>query len=249
MSNQAVFYWDLSERERAALSREDVERYVDAELMTKGVLKARPPKLEPEPRENVRLSQRFQVSSAAGDHWHTPVLLFPTEDAARKFLELQPEHRHSSYTGEGHIEHGQAFGRAVTAVSIISAEDYEANKSLLQSASAIQAANKKSSEEYEKAVKKQDEALKGLWEDWAAQRQRDHQLRSVMATYEEYRRIAASQDVALRFLRKVHSVSQIEEAAAWCGVELPKDWEFSEVEATRTAPEAMSSDDTAAAVF
>jgi hypothetical protein len=251
MTNQAVFYWDLSERERAGLSRDEVERYVDAELMTKGVLKARPPKLEPEPKETVRLSQRFQVQSAAAEHWHTPKLLFVTEEAARTFLDLQPEHTHSSYTGEGHIEHGQAFSRTVTAVSIIAAEDYEANKSLLQSATSIRAANKKASEEYEKAVKAQDEALKGLWEDWSTQRQRDHKLRGVMATFEEYRRIAASQDVALRFLRKVHSVSQIEEAAEWCGVALPADWEFAEVEAAAMPAPAseMTSDETAAVVF
>lgn len=248
MPNQAVFYWELSERERAALSREDVERYVDAELMTKGVLKARPPQLEPEPKEAVRLSQRFQVKTAADSDWHAPVLLFPTESAARAFLDLQPEHKHSSYTGDAHVEHGQAFSRTVTAVSIIAAKDYEANKSLLQSATAIKAANKKASEEYEKAVKLQDAALKGLWDDWATQRQRDHKLRGVMATFEEYRRIAASQDVALRFLRKVHSVSQIEEAAEWCGVELPKGWEFADVEAPVPPPE-LSSDDTAMAVF
>jgi hypothetical protein len=60
-----------------------------------------------------------------------------------------------------------------------------------------------------------------LWDDWTAQRAKDRKFRDVMATFDDYRRIAASADVALRFLRKVHSTTEIEEAAAWCGFELP----------------------------
>lgn len=246
MTNQAVFYWDLSERERAALSREDVERFVDAELMTKGVLKARPPQLEPEPESLVKLSQRFLVKSAASDSWQRPRLLFRTEDDARKFLDLLPEHQHSFYSDGDTIEHGQTFSRTIAPISIIASEDYEAHKSSLQSAAAIRSANKKATEEQEQTVKAQDHALKGLWDDWQLQRTQDRRFRAVIATFEDYRRIANSADVALRFLLKVHTRSDVEAAAAWCGVELPS-IDALDVAATPVAAPALPSlDDTSA---
>lgn len=54
-------YWDLSESERAKLSREDVETFVAAELMTHGVVRVEPPKYEDEPSAPAPRSFCFRV--------------------------------------------------------------------------------------------------------------------------------------------------------------------------------------------
>ncbi len=242
------FYWDLTERERAALTREDVERFIDAELMTKGVLKAREPVLETVPDVAAKMAPRFRIKGDPSD-WHGPKLLFATEEQALAFLKLEPEFETSFYNDGVSISHGKRFDKSIDSVQILPAAEYDAHKSSLQAAATIRAANKKACEEYDAALKKQNQTLEGLWNDWSTQRQRDHKLRGVMATYEEYRRIAASQDIALRFLRKVHSVNQIEEAAEWCGVALPADWEFAEVDAGPMPVPDLTSDETAAMAF
>ena len=77
-------YWDLSERERAELSREDVERYVDAELMLKGVLRVKPPVLAAEP-EVPQPTKRFFSVTVRGQYNsrdHVGVVFETLEQAA-----------------------------------------------------------------------------------------------------------------------------------------------------------------------
>src|SRR5579859_586132 len=80
-------YWDLSEKERAALSREDVERYIDAELMMKGVLKVTPLMLEPLPSAPEPTTTYYQVSTGSV---YTLDPLFRTAADAEAFLAMRP---------------------------------------------------------------------------------------------------------------------------------------------------------------
>ena len=68
-------YWDLSERQRSELSEADVERYIDAELMTKGVLRPEPLELVEEPPLPEPAIEIHTVGSSYGNRIHVDVVI------------------------------------------------------------------------------------------------------------------------------------------------------------------------------
>jgi len=79
-------YWDLSEPERAAMTRDDVARYIDAELMLKGVLAVAPLTLVDETPPALATEPYYRV----GDEYTTLDVAFRSEADARAFLGLGP---------------------------------------------------------------------------------------------------------------------------------------------------------------
>lgn len=215
MKTSMKTYWDLSEKERAALSREDVERYVDAELMMKGVLKVEPPKecaIPDPPTVSRRNYHRGRHQSRYGTA--TTDVAFADAAAAQTLL--------SAVVIEDDYETGLKVARTIfdlDEVTAVPEDEYVRHRSALQAHKSAIEANKKAREEFAAAAKKQDDALSGLWADWHECRQRDARLRKVIETFEDYKRIAGGDvAVAARFLRKPFTEEEIAEAAEWFGV-------------------------------
>jgi hypothetical protein len=90
-------YWDLSEQERAALTADDVQKYIDAELMLKGVLKVKPLALEPEPTVPVPSTKAFVVRFG-GKYGRTDSgVAFDTIESAQAFIALRAVRVESEY--------------------------------------------------------------------------------------------------------------------------------------------------------
>jgi len=210
-------YWDLEPKTRAALSEADVQRYLDAELMTKGVLKVEEYLLEVEP-EVPPLERAIWYRVAGFD----PV--FATAELAQKFIDLQPRATDtkrigSDWRSQESIEHIEpAKPLEVTTVSLASEVAIEQQRGLFEKRAAVRASNRTKVETYEKAIKVQNEALSGLWEDWHARRREAAQHRKVVDTYAAYVQTAGDHDVAAKFLLKVFSEEQIKDASDWTGV-------------------------------
>lgn len=239
-------YWDLSEKERAALTSEDVERFAAAELMRLGVLQvgplmkdAEPVIVEPPKRIYFQITVGLEVYSRAAID-----ILFDDEDDARSFLDsyearvLKSERLNDDWSQQ--IKVAVPLQRPeVTTVEAISADDFRDAKTALEKRAAVRAANDKREEEWTKEKAKEEEALKGMWTDW--QRCRDlavtHQR--VADTLAGYVATAdGDRAVAFRFLRKVFTDPKIAEAATWCGFTAPSpffihDGRIEEVHAAR----------------
>jgi tetratricopeptide (TPR) repeat protein len=223
-------YWDLEEKERSALSETDVERYSDAELMLKGCLRVSPPQLDAEGSEP-ELPTRTYYRIGSFD------VAFESSEQAEAFRKLKPLNRATAYFGGYQITKSQVEpieGETVTFQASTSV-DLAATKAALDKYAEKRSANKKRSDEYEKAIATQNKALEGLWEDWHRCRDLARRHRKVIDTFEAYVLTASGdRDVAARFLQKVFSVEQIEEAGAWFEQDIPT--KFIKVEAIEPGP-------------
>ncbi len=204
-------YWDLDETERAQLTTEDVERYIDAELMLKGVLKVKPLVLEPEIVAPVPTASVFTVRI---DSYNKLDVAFETVEQARAFLTLKPKHLASEYMTNGSCPYTRVLGDCeISEIRVFTEAEKDAAKAELKRAGAVKAENERRVEESSKAHKLQDEALKGLWDDYYECKARDARLRAVAETYADYQRTAGDDIVAANFLAKVYPLELICEAA------------------------------------
>jgi len=207
-------YWDLSEQERAALTADDVQRYVDAELMLKGVLKVKPLEIEPEPNMPVPVTKAFVVRFASKYGSMDSGVAFATLDAAQAFVALRPMNLASEYLESTSVPYTKpAIDSEIAEVPIFTEEAKNAVRADLKRGAAIKASNGKRREEYTKAVAAQESALSGLWEDWTTCREEEAKLRAVADTLKDYQRTAGDDGIALSFLAKVYPAALIEEAA------------------------------------
>lgn len=233
-------YWDLEPKQRAALSRSDVERYLDAELMTKGVLRVMPPVLEPEPNIAPLPRATYFQPQAEGDYGRGGLgIAFKSAESVAAFLSLQPVVVRRVYVGSESIESAKPLGGGsveseFVALQLSEFDDVQATRKDIERVASVRQSNKAKREQFEKECKEQTKALEGLWEDWEKCKALEFQMRRVVATFDDYVKTAGDEQTAARFLRKVFSDSKISEASEWCGVAIPAgviDAEFPEVEA------------------
>lgn len=236
--NDLHTYWDLEPKTRAALSESDVQRYVDAELMLKGVLKVEPLELDPEP----------QLPEIAKTTWYKVEgfdLVFATADEALRFSQLQPRTTDTRHVGDywrssKKIEVLKSPTTPGEVIPVLLATEDEVNRhrSTLDKIGAVEKANNEKREQHAKAMKLTNEALKGLWDDWHERRAEAARHRKVIDTYASYVQTAGGHTVAAKFLQKVFSIEQIREASEWTGVSI--DTEFPEpVEIGLSHPDAV----------
>jgi hypothetical protein len=212
-------YWDLSERERAALSREDVARYLDAELMMKGVLALAPLTLVPEPAPKLETKSYYRVAASDYD---VIDLAFASEDDARAFVSLRPlrvrsdwqlgsENRFVEPLGAGTIRTEDLPGHA----------EVEAAKATLKEAKAAKEENDRRRRIHEEQSKAVESAVSGLWEDWHECRAKAERMARVSETFAKYTALASGDlAVASKFLRQVFSVEELVAAEEWTGVRM-----------------------------
>jgi hypothetical protein len=217
-------YWDKTQQERAAMTREQVQAYLDVELMEQGVAKVDPPQLQEVVAVDLEKVVYFQVSYKGeyGDRTDTDIL-FETVEQARQFIELCPLRRDSRY--EYGWDHKYAIPMREMAIKKIElpSESAVANMaSVLKRNKAAEEANTKARNAYNKAIKAVEEATAGVWHDWEECREKERQAAKIYATLDEYIRLCdGNRETALRFLGKLYDSEQIAEAFAWRGEEPP----------------------------
>lgn len=215
-------YWDFTEQERAEMTREQVQNLLDAELMTKGVLKVVAPKLEEVPSVSVPQTQTFyRIEHKDSRYSYSSDLstfAFSKSETAARFLNEMPQkvHTHGEITFVEPLENLR-----IVPVQCLTHADYIKIKAELDAADAVRRRNATLENEYHKASKKMNEVLQGVWDDWANCRETRDQHRALLNTFEEYVRIAGDEAIAVTFLRKAYKDNQIAEAYKWFGKTAP----------------------------
>ena len=214
-------YWDLSEAERAELSDQDVERYIDAELMTKGVLRARTVELVTEPS----LPEPDRLLYVIGSDYHSTDIGFLTFDAAaqaqRQSVRIGAEYINGQYLAvavsleDGHIKETRVH----------SPDTIRDARGAFEKATAAKAENERRRATYERQRESERKALEGLWDDWHRCRSKAVHMRRIVDVFGEYKRIAGRDDVAGQFLLKAFERGEVIEAAEWCDITIPLELE------------------------
>lgn len=209
-------YWDLTEKQRSELSREEVEKYLDAELMTKGVLKVRPLVFE---EVTNRIAPSHAVHRIRGSNYYRSDIAFDSRAEAEQFLALKPLIIASTYEDGGQVEFFAPIAEPEIIVErILSSNERDANRAALKQQCAIDKENEERKRKHEEESKKQEDALRGLWEDWYECQRKAHHMKRVQETYDEYVKMAGDQRIATKFLLRVFTQEEIKDAAQWFGL-------------------------------
>lgn len=211
-------YWDLSEKERAALSAEDVATYEPLELMEAGVLRVEPYASEPVPTVPAPTRIVYGLKSV----YRSMGVAFDTEEQARKFLELSPRRVTTDWNGASSVEHLVALESTdIVSVAIYTEADYKSHRELLKGAAEVRERNEKGERENTEARAKRDRAISSMWNDWREQCAAERTHRRVIATFDEYVSLAGDRQIAATFLLKVFDAEAIRAAATWFDRDIP----------------------------
>lgn len=224
-------YWDMSEKARAALTRDEVAAFVDFELMVAGVLKPKPLALVE--IAELGLPTRSFYKIVADYPNPAPDVLFNSEADARAFIAMKPSQIHRDYQ-LGNIEFAQPLSDdpRIEVVSIAMKADAALARARLNERKAAENENEKRQREFDEQTRAANDASKGLWEDWRECQSKGVQMRRVAEVFADYVKTAGSPQVAAKFLSKAFPITTIDEAQEWTGTVMRFAYEPTTIEAT-----------------
>lgn len=216
-------YWDLSERERAALTSEGVEGYLDYELMSAGVVRPRRPPSTDVP--NLPELERVQVYVVRAGY--SDLIAFDAPEKVDQFLKLGPIRVLSDYDAGSKVAYAEPLfhgddeiANGVSPRSVATRASFMLRREELKRAEAARRASEGARKSYEDALAKVDKATSGVWADWHAMQAKGRECDEVAETLAEYLRMTGGdRALALRFLAKAFSVSRRADASEWFGGE------------------------------
>ncbi len=212
-------YWDLSEPERAALTRDDVAKFIDAELMLKGVLAVAPLTLADETPPVLATEPYYRV----GDEYTALDVAFRSEADARAFLGLGPVR----VTTEWSLGSDNRFVEPIRPDTVLRLVQLPSRSAVeiaavsLKEAQAAKSENERRRRDHADATKKVEETLKGLWDDWHACTAKGDRMRAVTETYAKYLALADGNAVtAGKFLVTAFGLAAVQDAEEWTGTKM-----------------------------
>lgn len=214
-----VLYWDLSEPARAALTRDEVARFVDAELMLKGVLAPTPLVLVEESTPKLPGHPVYRIVLGSYDSLE---VAFASEADARSFLKLSPARVRSDWAlGSENVFLESPEGATIQCVSLPTKTEVETAKVALKEARAAKEENEKRRRIHAEQTKATEDALSGLWEDWHSCCAKATSMARVAETFAKYTGLANGDlTVASKFLRMAFTVAEISAAEEWTGTKM-----------------------------
>lgn len=220
-------YWDLSDRERSALSRDDVAKYGDAELMLRGVLKPKPLVLLETVMPSLETKTVFAIQV---NSYRKLAIAFRTIEDARAVLKLRPVELETVWSVAAQIEVVKPLTEdaTITEYSAPTIEAATAASARLKEVGAAKSENDRREREHGEQSRAVEAALSGLWEDWHRCCAVAGKMTRILDTFSEYETIAGNATTAAKFLAKAFPESDIIDASQWHGVDMGQ----TDVEAT-----------------
>ena len=219
-------YWDYSEKERSDLSRETVESLLDIELMTKGILKPKPPVLREIKEVTIPRTTYYEVG-------HT---YFETAEQAAAFLKLNPSLQDYDYSIGSEYKYCKPVEEDIKQTSLCKKSDLVNLNSILSYNKEAQTFNEKMAKEYKKQCEAVEVACQEVWSDWHKCIEIKYNLQKVIATRKEYLQLSKGDCcITMSFLKKVYSIEDIKKTMEWFETDLS----CSKCEKFETCPEKI----------
>lgn len=213
-------YWDLTEKERAALSAEDAEKFTAVELMAKGVLKVAPLVLQDVPDAPKPTTTVYRVKG--GKYDQKLEVAFRSMEAAQAFIELSPIVIDREYVGGTYVDgFRDESPREIFAEQVFSNAELLESKARLTRANEIREENRKATEEHERATKEEQTVLADIWADRRRCIEKAARMHRIKSTFEQYSEMCrGDKEIASTFLLKAFPAIDIAEAAEWHGFDV-----------------------------
>lgn len=219
-------YWDYSEKDRSNLSEEEIKSLLDIELMTKGVLKPKPPVLRE--IKTIDLSRKT--------YYEVGTIYFETAEQAATFLTLKPFLQDYDYHIGSEYKYVSPLEREIQQVSLCKKEDIINLNSILTSNQEAKNFNEKVESEYKKQCKIVEDACKEIWKDYYTCKETVYTLQKIIDTWKEYFKLSKGDCcIATSFLKKAYSIENIKKAMEW----FETDFNCLKCEKIETCPEKI----------
>jgi hypothetical protein len=212
-------YWDYTDKERSAMTEDQVRGFLDCELMSKGVLKPEPLKLEPVDEIKLPTTTFYRLKR---DWRNVGDIVFTRYEDALAVARMDVRNI------EGDYQTGREFASPVDSLSVVEVQvssdacKAEAKAALVQEKERKER-NKKAQEAFDKATEAVTKASSDVWSDWHSSRSWASAHQRVVDTLTEYTKLAGGDErLAATFLAKAFSEDQIIEAFAWFEMEDPR---------------------------
>ncbi len=209
-------YWDFAEAQRAAMSRDDVAKFIDAELMLKSVLQVPPLTLVDESAPALPTEPYYRI----GGQYDGLDIAFRSEADVRAFLALGAQRIASEWaTGSENRYVEPIVDTPIQLVQLPTKAQVQGSAVALKEVQAAKSENERRRRDHVEATKKIDDALKGLWDDWHECVAKAQRVQHVADTFAKYLGLCdGDRKVASRFFAQTFSAASIREAIAWGAV-------------------------------
>lgn len=209
-------YWDdLTEKERAALTTEEMVQFEAVELMRLGVLRVEPFTPEPVPEVPEPSARVYRMNVGA---YSSLDVAFSSAEAAEAFLKLAPLYVTNEYVNGAYVQTVAPLP-ASTSVFLESVRTKEEALELRQriaDANAVKERNAKGQREHEEEAKKQEEALTTIRANYYDCLAHARKVERIARVFSEYTATAnGDTEVARKFLCKAFTPDEIAMFDEW----------------------------------
>lgn len=213
-------YWDLSRKERAALTAEQLERWCDVALMQAGVEKPCQPDQHAVPEVPLDLTDVYVVSMSSryGGGYRDVVIGFPTAELARQFMGMGALKLDTDYEVGSEINFATPVAETgeITVRRLATAVSVADKREQLRRVKQLREVNEKAMREYRTNTEKAAEVTKAILADWNDLQSAKYIHGRVRRSRAEYLAMAdGNAEVAEAFLRKTYGDDVVAEADEW----------------------------------
>ena len=194
---------DLTDLEKLALTDEEIERFVDIELMKAGLVRPKPPTLKEVVTPELPEGRTY---------WTVDGLLFDTPEHADTVLKLIVGKKEYCWKITGVSNIAKPFNGAIEGVSLLTEEDLSPFAAQLESAKAAKDYNETESKHYNEAIKGTQSAFEYIYDNLNTLRRRDNELNEIASTLDRYTELCGDRATAHKFILEKHSKSDVAEA-------------------------------------
>ena len=211
-------YWDLTEKQRSELTEEQVEAMLDVEKMEKGVFDPEPPELLP-----IEECPEPDVLMYGPKHGYgAPDLVFANAEDAAKFSVGACKIENEYMSGSTFKVVSDAGDMEIEAVKLYSRSAFQKYRALIEKNASAKKHNEAEQDKFNKAKKKLNEAVSGVWTDYRECLSLSRDCKKVIDTFNEYTRICdGDTEKAFVFLGKAFDEDEIRTAFEWNELEMP----------------------------
>lgn len=204
-------YYDLTTKEKAALTEEQLSRFVAIDLMQNGIEPAIGPDLVPVPYVPAPTVQRVECAG----------IIFKDYETAQKFLALGPERSDYDYQISYEHKYLVPVSQDVTPVMFYTKSEVVQLGSVMKAAKEVKANNKAEDERYAKELASIRNATEFLYADYRSALRSQRDAERVLQTYEDYKALSGDDYMAYQFLLKTYPDAA--SAFEMMGVKVPVD--------------------------
>jgi hypothetical protein len=196
-----VRYWDLSTKEKASLTEDQVRAFCNVQLMEKGIVNLGPmPEITIPQMPTMQQEEWFEVCD----------LLVKTKEQAVAILAAMPHKSDYEYAISYDKKFAVPWEGSIKTVSRYKRDEVLALRPILIEIKEKTAEKEKREKDYEQAFKICREAVADIWEDYYSSQREELRMQEIRDTFDKYRDMCEGDTkIAMNFLLSTYTEEDV----------------------------------------